>query len=123
MHAAHLHQLPHRVSVDQRTDAQDSFGQRNDAWTPLLANVRGAVKQLQGRELIAAQAVRAEATYSVTVRWRQNLANATTHDLRVRYRSGGVDHVLSVKGPPLDPGQDRRYVQLLCSSGLMDNTD
>lgn len=60
----------HKASIEQRSQAQDDFGQRVDVWTPVSPPVWAALEQLSGRQLIAAQAISTEVTHKLVVRWQ-----------------------------------------------------
>jgi SPP1 family predicted phage head-tail adaptor len=97
-------QLRRRVTFQQRAAGRD--GAWADAYT-----VWAAIEPLSGRALIAAQAVHAEATLEITLRYRTNVAAGQRAVL-------GAD-VYTVLAPPLDTDIRHRWLRLLCSQGVI----
>ncbi len=64
-------QLRHRVTLERPAEPQDqdTFGEPGDLWT-VEAELWALVEDLSGNRLVAAQALAAEATTQVTIRWR-----------------------------------------------------
>lgn len=96
--------LDQRVTIEQRTEAVDDWGQPIDSWAP-LATVWAAVEPLQGREFIAAMAEQSEVTARIRLRYRPGINGA----MRVKHGSDtyGISAVIHVKS-----GQ--RELQLMC---------
>ena len=78
------------ITFQQRNTDKDSFGQQSTTWTDYLT-ARAEIEQLSGSELVSAQALMAETTHRITVRYRPSI----TASLRVIYQ-GRVFNVLSV---------------------------
>lgn len=108
-------ELRRRVTFQQRTAGQDAAGGILAGW----ADAFGAfakVDPLTGRELLAAQAVHAEITVEVYVRWRPELADPrTAARYRILYGTRRLN-ILSV----IDIDDRRHFVVLQCSEGLFD---
>lgn len=97
------------VSIQRRSTTQDATGQQVTTWSMLLPSVSAEILPLSGRELMAAQAVRAEVDHQVTIRYRPGITAAD----RLVYQ-GRVFNIHAVMD------QDTRHVWLtiLCSEGL-----
>ena len=67
--------LGQRITLQQRTVAQDPTGGQLAIWTD-VATVWAEVVPLSGRELIAAQAVASETSHQITLRWQPAFADA-----------------------------------------------
>lgn len=77
--------LRKRLTFQTRTQEQDSLGQQENAWTDAFT-CWGEIAPLSGRELLAAAAVQAALTHTVTVRYRPELANPrAVAAMRIRY--------------------------------------
>ena len=61
--------LGQRITLQQRTIAQDATGGQLATWTD-VATAWAEVTPLSGRELIAAQAVASETSHQITLRWQ-----------------------------------------------------
>ena len=66
--------LRHRVGIGRPAEPQDqdTFGEPGDLWA-IERTVWGLVEDLSGDRLVSAQAIAAEATTQVTIRWRPGL--------------------------------------------------
>ena len=100
--------LNRRVLIQQRSTTKDSFGQQSTAWTDLLT-CWAHIEPLSGRELVNAQAVNAEVTHTVTIRYRSNV----TASMRVLYQ-GRIFNITAV----IDPDTSHVWTSLNCSEGL-----
>ena len=69
--------LGQRITLQQRTVAQDATGGQLATWTD-VATVWAEVMPLTGRELIAAQAVASETSHQITMRWQPAFADPKT---------------------------------------------
>lgn len=100
--------LNRRVTIQQRATTPDTFGQQSGIWTD-VASCWAGIEQLMGRELEMAQAINAETTHRITLRYRAGITPA----MRVLYQAR-VLNVLSV----IDPDTAHVSLQLMCSEGL-----
>jgi SPP1 family predicted phage head-tail adaptor len=100
--------LQRQVTIQTRTATQDTFGQQSVAWTDMVATW-AAIEPLSGRELLAAEAVAAEVTHQVVIRYRTGISAAN----RIVYQ-GRIFDVHSV----IDENMNHRKIVLLCSEGL-----
>lgn len=101
-------ELNRRITLQNRSPTVDSVGQQSTVWTDALTTWAN-ITQLAGRELLAAQAVNAETTHELTLRWRTGISSAQ----RAVYQ-GRIFNVLGV----IDRDTGRRWLTLLCSEGL-----
>ena len=100
--------LRRQITLQRRTSTNDTFGQQSTAWTTLRTSY-AEIEPLTGRELETAQAINAEVTHRITLRYRSDITTA----LRITYQ-GRIFNVLSV----LDIDTAHTALQLLCSEGL-----
>ena len=61
--------LRHTVTVQQRTELPDSFGEPAQTWTTMHADQPASIEPLSGRELINAQAIQSDVTHRVRMRY------------------------------------------------------
>ena len=69
--------LGQRITLQRRSVAQDPTGGQLAIWTD-VATVWAEVVPLSGRELITAQAVSAETSHQITMRWQPAFADPKT---------------------------------------------
>lgn len=100
--------LSRRVTLQERSESVDSFGQRSQSWSD-VATVWASIVPLAGRELLAANAISAEATHRITIRYRAGLDAS----MRAVY-SGRAMNIVAVQ----DRDTAHRYIDLLVSEGL-----
>ena len=97
-----------RVLIQQRALGRDGFGQQVTTWST-LSEAWAAIEPMSGRELELAQAVSAEVTHQVTIRYRPGITQA----MRIVY-NGRVFDIHSV----LDADMRHREMVLMCGEGL-----
>lgn len=100
--------LSRRITIQSRASALDSFGQQILTWTDVLS-CWASLESQSSKELIAAQAVNAELTDMVTIRYRTGITAA----MRVLYQS----RVLNIQSV-INPDTAHVALQLMCSEGL-----
>lgn len=66
--------LRHRVTIQQRSTTTDALGQPTTTWSD-VATVWADVSPLSGRELLAAQAARAQINGIVTIRYQRQFSD------------------------------------------------
>lgn len=96
--------LKHRVIIQQNNPIQDSEGVMTDNWVD-SATVWAAIEPLQGRELLAAQAIAAEVTTRIRIRFRAGITSA----MRILYGFRVFDIQV-----PIDPEEKHQELHLLC---------
>lgn len=71
-------ELPHRITIKREPDTQsvNEFGEPIPDPETVLENIAARVDELQGRELVAAQAVNQDAAFKVKIRYRAGLTGA-----------------------------------------------
>ena len=104
-------QLRHRVTLQEETEAQDSYGEPVGTWGNLSTNpaIWARKEDLSGAELAQAQQLNAVVTTRFTVRYRADI----TASMRVVHGSDSYG-IESVQDP--DGRQERLY--LLCSRSV-----
>lgn len=103
-------QLRKRVIIQQRSQTQDDYGQPLQTWTD-VATVYAGIEPLNGRELLAAQAVNSEVSHNVTMRYRSGITPA----MRLNYQ-GRLFNIHTI----LDENERHRMLTLQCSEGMND---
>lgn len=99
--------LRHRVELQRKTPQLDSLGRQSraaDNWTT-TDKVWAEVLELSGKQAELAKQQAADASYSVTIRYRAGLDTT----MRLLFR----DRVLEIKAV-LDSAGDQRQLVLLC---------
>lgn len=98
-------ELRHRVTIQQKTTAQDTYGQPIETWTN-VATVWASIEDLRGREFIEARQVpAAEITTRVRIRYRTGIEPT----MRVIYGSRTLE-ITAV----IDPDGRKRELELMC---------
>jgi SPP1 family predicted phage head-tail adaptor len=97
--------LRHRVTIQNKVTLPDGYGGVTSTWQD-VATVWASVEPLNGRELYAAQQVKAELTHRITMRY---LAGVKP-EMRVLFgnRTFAIEAVI-------DPEERRKVLQLLCA--------
>lgn len=100
-----------RVSVIDTIEVDDGHGGFDETEVALLDHVLASVLQLTGRDLQYAQQTEPRATYRVCVRYDQRITSAQS----IRYHDPvRGDREFEIVAPPLDIGERRWEMQLLC---------
>lgn len=98
-------ELRHRVTIQQKTITQDTYGAEVETWAA-VTTVWAKIEDLSGREYFAAQQVpTAQVSTRVTIRWRA--------DVKPEMRALANGRVLDIKAA-LDPDGRKRELQLMC---------
>lgn len=111
--------LRHRVSVQQRVTSQDSFGGQSLVWTDIVfpspdGKIPAHIQPLNGRELMAAQAVQSETTHSITVRYNAVFSRPEDADkLRIVWK-GRIFNITA----SINEDERNRMVTLSATEGL-----
>ena len=105
--------LRHRVTIQSRSTSQDSFGQELTTWSD-VATVWAAVVPLTGRELLAAAAINAELTHTVTIRYQAQFANPIAMaKMRIQYGT----RLFNIQSS-IDQNERHILIDLGCAEGL-----
>lgn len=102
--------LRHQVTIQQRATTQDALGGPSTTWTT-LCTTRAQISPLNGRELLAAQAVQSEVSHNVVMRYRPGITAA----MRLIY-AGRIFNIHAV----IDDNEAHRQLSLTCSEGVND---
>ena len=100
--------LNRRITLQARGSTRGSYGQQSNTWTD-WATCWARIEPSDGREMVAAQAVNAETSHLVTIRYRAGVTAA----MRVVF-GARIFNVLSV----IEPEMARVSLVLACSEGL-----
>ena len=110
--------LRRRLTFQARPATQNSFSQQSTAWADVLTNVPAEIEGLQGRELMAAQAVNAELTHQLTVRFHSLLADPIkVAAMRAVYVTPDVTRYFNLS-PGINVDERNRVIQIAASEGL-----
>ncbi len=96
--------LRHKVTIQQKTTTKDTEGIPSETW-PDFATVWAAIEPLQGREFFSAQAVNAQVTTRIRIRYRAGI----TPTMRVSYGTRIFDIQVVI-----DVEERHRELQLMC---------
>jgi len=107
--------LRHRGALQRRVPGRDALGQPlPDQWED-VETLPMEIRDLEGRELLAAGAEHAEVTTEILMRFYPGVTAA----MRVVHRPpSGNGEVYDIQAPLADT--KRRQLQLLCSRGVSD---
>lgn len=87
--------LRHRVTIQRKEQTRDSGGGYIEEWVD-QETVWAEVKPLQGRRLIEAQAVNAELSHEVTMRYRLGMLQVAKNRLLYHGRIFEIDSVINI---------------------------
>lgn len=105
--------LRKRLTFQVKSTGQDALGQVVNTWTTAFT-CWGEIQPLNGRELLAAQAVQSAVTHTVTVRYRSELATPKqVAAMRILYGSRVFDIRAS-----MNESERNRMVTLSVEEGL-----
>jgi SPP1 family predicted phage head-tail adaptor len=99
------------VVIQAPAAGQDNIGEPLAASWSAFATVRACVRDLTGRELIAAQSVQSQVTTKITIRYRADLLPS----MRVT-RGTDIYQIQNV----MNPSGRKDWTELLCIRGLPD---
>lgn len=103
-------QLRHSVTIERPAETRGQMGSQKKAWAP-ICQTWARVQPLSGRALEVAQALHAEVTVKVTIRYRADVDETC----RVVYR--GTNYAVQYV---LNPDEQNRELQLYCTTGVSD---
>jgi SPP1 family predicted phage head-tail adaptor len=110
--------LRRRIDIQSRASTKDTFGQQVTTWSTLLAAVPAQIEALQGRELVAAQAMNSEITHQITVRYHPLLADhRKVAGMRAIYVNAGVIRIMELLAG-INVDERNRAIQIPCREGL-----
>lgn len=110
--------LRRKVLIQIRTVTQDTFGQQSVNWSDYMTNVPADIQPLSGRELVAAQAVNAEVTHTVVVRYSPLLADPLkVAAMRIIYSNADVTRYFNVLAS-MNVDERNKQIDLMTVEGL-----
>lgn len=101
-------ELNRRITLQTRTSTQDTYGQAQDTWTD-WATCWAKIESMSGNEMVAAQAINAELTHKVTIRYRPGVLAS----MRLLYG----DRIFNI-GSVVEPEAAHVSLELTCGEGL-----
>lgn len=105
--------LRKRIEIQQRSSAQDEYGQQLTSWATLLTSW-AQIEPVSGAQLDRARSIYNETSHRVTLRWRAQLNDIKqVGSYRVLY-AGRVFDV----GASMNQDERNRTVVLLCAEGI-----
>lgn len=108
--------LRRRIAFQARSSTVDTFGQQQTTWSDAsgLSAVPAELEALAGRELQTAQAINAEVTHRITVRYHPLLGNpVAVAAMRINY-TGRIFNILA----SMNVDERNREIEILASEGL-----
>jgi SPP1 family predicted phage head-tail adaptor len=96
--------LRHRLTLESPSRTPDSGGGADIAWTE-VAVLSGAIEEISGSEIVAADQISGKRQVIVSIRHREDIAPA------MRFRLG--NRLLPI-GAIVDPEGKRKYLRCLC---------
>lgn len=105
----------HQIQVQERRAGRDTLGGQVAAWSTIFST-KASITALSGRELMAAQAVRAEVSHQIGAIYRPEWANpirAAGYRILFGSRIFNIHSVVNV-------GEQNRDVLIMASEGLND---
>lgn len=105
--------LRKRIELQQRSTAQDGFGQQLVTWTTLFTTW-AQIEPVSGTQLDRARSIYNETSHRVTLRWRSQI-----NDVRQvgSYRVVYAGRIFDV-GASMNLDERNRTVVLLCAEGI-----
>jgi SPP1 family predicted phage head-tail adaptor len=105
--------LRHVVDIQVPTEALDTYGQEDTAFTVLHSQVRAEIVPLSGREYIAARQVAADITTRITIRHYPGVT-PKCRVVRVTEDTPPITEVYDITAVLPDPKSGRQYLTLMC---------
>ncbi len=99
-------QLYYRITLQQRSTAQDAYGQQGASWSN-VAQLWAGIEHVDGTEAVASGTLTPMTTAKITIRWRADV----TPTMRVLYRGQAWDIEAVL------PQHNNRELLLLCTGG------
>lgn len=111
--------LRRRIAIQRRATSKDASGQQVTTWSDVLTGVPADIESLDGRELMTAQAINAELTHKIVIRYHPLMADPVkTAALRAVYQAaGGVRRIFNIQSA-MNVDERNRTIEMLASEGL-----
>lgn len=107
--------LRRRITIQQRSSSTDELGQPTTEWTD-VATVWADVSPLSGRELLAAQAARAQINGMVTIRYQRQFSDPVAMAARRILYGSRILNITSSR----DVDEMHQYIELSYAEGAND---
>ena len=108
-------ELNRRITLQQRSTPQDSFGEPVQGWQTLMT-VWAGIEPLSGRELELAQKISSEVTHRITIRYQSAFTDTrVAASLRALYKN----RIFNIQAS-LNEDEANVRIHLLASEGLND---
>lgn len=98
-----------RVTIQTPGSAKGEYGEKSESWTD-HATLYASILSANGREIVAAQAIGAEADTAIEIPYVAGV-NAS-----MRVTSDGK--IYSIVAPPVDVDNRHRELRLICKTGV-----
>lgn len=102
--------LRHRITLQINEPTADGYGGQTANWTSTIRGIPAAIEPLNGRELIAAQAVQSDINVKISMRYMTGITAA----MRLLDQDGTV---YDIKAPPINVGGRNRELQIMAATG------
>lgn len=111
--------LRRRISIQNKSTIQDTFGQQITTWSDYMVNVPAQIQALTGSERLAAQALSAAVTHEITIRYSPLLSDPLkVAAMRVLYFTGGGTRNFNITAA-MNVDERNEQIQLLVTEGLV----
>ncbi len=105
-------ELDQRITIEQKSSTQAANGEPVTTWSP-IAELWAKVRQITGREQIAAQQVQSPADARFVIRRRSGI---TPDQHRLVWRGQHYD----ITGQPAEVGPHRQWLEIMATAGVRD---
>jgi len=110
--------LRRRITLQTRSTARSSYGQRSEVWTDYMTDVPAGIEPLTGRALEVARAIYSEVSHLITIRYSDRLSDPRfVATLRAVYENGGTTRYFNI-GAAVNVEERNREFHLYTSEGL-----
>lgn len=110
--------LRRRIALQKRSTARDGYGQQSSVWTDYMTAVPADIQSLAGQARVAAQAVYAEVTHLIEIRYSDLLSDPVfVATLRAVYLNGGTTRSFDI-GASINVDEKNREIRLYVKEGL-----
>lgn len=106
--------MRHKIDIQQRSTTQDSFGGQSQTWTNVATGIWADIQPLSGREIMAAEAVQAEVSHTITIRYKASFDDpVAVAAMRAVYGS----RIFNISAK-INVDERNRIIQLSANEGL-----
>jgi SPP1 family predicted phage head-tail adaptor len=106
--------LNRRITIQQRSQAQDEFGQPTDSWTDFVSTWAG-IRAATSKEVYAASGFTSQVTHVITIRYRKEVVTgvSATETVNSSQRVVYQNRVFQIQAVT-DPDEGKVWLNLLC---------